>query len=327
MNHLNALVFALIVIFTPAGASAEEKTGADPAEGLKLKPHMMDAKSGTGSVLGLDFEYKRSGQNIAPFERMQSGRSTGDKQDAGVFGSPCGGYAEEQGKVIPTWVAFTDCAGEISARGTLAANAAKNPNKLLDFSGSYSWMHIRSERPATRMFSIGGQAKYETDQSFENKQFVAGLRGTFTYLAGCNAQGAASCEPKLDFLGISAAIQRVNPTTDSTRKAALSGGPLDNYQRGEFEVFYKYNLPKDWNYVSDVELNYRHFQELSPPDLIRQAGLDRQRLGLIRLNFGLAGKGSLATTPKMFVQYSSGKLPFDTKSDRVVKIGLTYDIF
>jgi hypothetical protein len=328
MKPMNIPALLLIAACASNGAVAQEKE-ADPTQGFKFKPHMLDAKGGTGSVLAVDFEYKKAWEKIAPLhEVLQAGKDTADKQKTGMHRSICGGYSEESGKVIPSWVAFTDCSGEVSVKGTLAADAAKNPNKLIDFSGSYSRQHFRSDRASTLMFGIGGQAKYETDQSFDNKQFVFGLKGTFTHLAGCTpAKGEASCMPKLDFLGLSVGFQRVNPATDTARETALAGAPLENYQRWEFEGFYKYNLPNDWNYLSDVELNYRHFQELSAPAAVRTAGLDRHRLGLIRVNFALGGKGALATTPKMFVQYSRGSLPFDTTKERAVKIGVVFEIF
>lgn len=321
---------AFIGICVSLGTHAQVKNEADPTQGFKFKPVMLDAKGGTGTVLGIDFEYKKSWERIAPFDAttLQADKGTTDKQNTGAFKSICGGYSEEQGKVIPTWVAFTDCSGEVSAKGALTTDAGKNPNKLLDFSGSYSWMHTMSSRASTQMFAMGGQTKYETDQSFDNKQFVFGLKGTYTNLAGCTSSTVGgACEPALHFLGLSAGLQRVNPSTDKARKTALAGASLENYQRWEFEGFYKYNLPREWNYLSDVEFNYRHFQELSPPAVIREAGLYRHRLGLVRLNFGLAGKGATAVTPKMFVQYSKGSLPFDTNSERMVKIGLTFQVF
>ena len=195
----------------------------------------------------------------------------------------------------------------------------------MDASGSYSWIYTRSSRAGTNMFALGGQAKYETDQSFENRQFVFGLRGTFTNLQGCGAAGQV-CE-SMNFLGVSLGLQRVNPSNDDARKTALAGASMDNYQRVEFDGFYKYYLPKAWRYVSDIEFNYRHFQELNPSDAIRQAGLHRNRLGLVRLNLGWGGKGSTAVDPTMFVQYSRGSLPFDTKSERVVKVGLQFQVF
>jgi len=311
------------------GAVAQEAKEPDPGQGFKFEPLMLDAKGGAGNVFGVNFEYKKSWEKIAGYDKLLlekvPTRAPDAKKGRGLMS--CGGYAEESrppSKPVPEWVSFTDCAGEISAKGTATADADKNPNKLLDFSSSYSWIYTNSSRAGTRMFALGGQAKYETDQSFENKQFVFGVRGTFTHLLGCEA--GKVCD-RMNFLGMSVGLQRVNPSKDTARKTALAGAPMDNYQRMEFDGFYKLYLPESWRYLSDIEFNYRHFQELSPSEVIRQAGLQRNRLGLVRLNFGWGGKGATAVDPSMFVQYSRGSLPFDTKSERVVKFGLQFQVF
>lgn len=307
-------------------AIAKEAKEPDPNEGFKFEPLLLDAKGGTGNVFGLNFQYKKSWEKVAGFDKLAAEKAPTRAADAKSRGlMSCGGYAEED-RPVPTWVSFTDCAGELSAKGTATADAAKNPNKLVDFNGSYSWIYTSASRAGTNMFALGGQLKYETDQSFDNKQYVYGLRGTFTNLLGCATAAGMPCG-NMNFLGISVGLQRVDPSKDSARKAALGGASMENYQRVEFEGFYKFYLPKEWRYVSDLEFNYRHFQELSPPDVIRQAGLYRNRLGLVRLNFGWGGKGATAVDPSMFVQYSRGSLPFDTKSERVVKVGLQFQVF
>lgn len=318
----------LLIALVSQSSFAEQANEPDPNEGFKFKPIFLDAKGATGLVFGVSFEYKKAWEKVAGFNKLVEEKAPTRAADAKSRGlMSCGGYAEEQGKTTPTWISFTDCAGEISAKGTATADTAKNPNKLVDFSGSYSWIYTTSSRAGTNMFALGGQAKYETDQSFENKQFVFGLRGSFTNLLGCGAAGAGQPCNNMNFLGLSVGLQRVDPSKDNGRKKALAGALMENYQRLELEGFYKLYLPKEWRSLSDIEFNYRHFQELNPSDVVRQAGLHRNRLGLVRLNFGIGGSGATAFDPKMFVQYSRGSLPFDTKSERVVKIGLQVDVF
>jgi hypothetical protein len=323
------LVATAVAAFLVAGGAHAQGAGPDPLEGLKIKPVMLDAKGGTGTVFGIDYSYKKAWARIAPFDAvLAADKGAADRSKTGIVKTLCGGYAEEQGKVIPSWVSFTDCAGEITAKGTLAADAARNPNKLIDTAASYAWSRTSSDRGSTRMFGLGGQTKFETDQSFDDKQLVYGLKGTFTHLAGCSVPAReASCNPRLDFFGLSLGLQRVDPRADAAREEALGVAKPKGYRRIELDAFYKYNLPKEWRYLSDIELNYHHFQEPGAPDAVRRAGLDRHRLGLVRLNFGMGGQGNFAVTPKMFVQYSRGSLPFDRKSERVVKIGLTFDVF
>lgn len=306
-------------------AHAQEAKEADPTEGFKFEPLMLEAKGGTGNVFGVNFQFKKAWVKTAGIDQLIQEKVPTRAADAKSRGLlSCGSFQEEEGKVIPSWVAFTDCAGEVYVKGTATADADKNPNKLVDASGSYSWVYTTSSRKRTNMFALGGQAKYETDQSFDNQQYVYGLRGTFTDLPGCAA--GVVCD-RMNFLGLSLGIQRVDPSKDKARKAALGGGAMEPYERAEFEGFYKFYLPSQWRYLSDVEFNYRHFQELDPSDTIRRAGLQRHRLGLVRLNFGWGGKGATAVDPSMFIQYSRGSLPFDTKAERVVKVGLQFQVF
>lgn len=297
-------------LFAAAQEGAVDKV--DPNQGFKFKPVMIEAKGGTGTVLGLDYSFQKS---WASASQDQAAARGGDR------GSVCGSYKEgpiPAGKLIAESFSWTDCAAQVEAKGTLTADAAKNPNKFIDFSGSYAWSHWDMSRAALRMAAFGGQAKYETDQSFDDKQFVFGMTGWYSYHFGCSpAPSQAPCKPNLSFVSLKAGLARVNPSTDKARKAAIGSATMESYPRVEFEAFAKVLMPSNWKHLSDMELNYRHFQELSPPDVIRQAGLYRHRLGVIRFNLD----------NDLFLQYSRGSQPFDTKSERVVKIGLTYKVF
>lgn len=263
-------------------------------DGLKVKPVALDAKGGSGTVLGIDYNYKKS---------VFSGGACLGSSNAG------------QGEIDPN-APRCERGYQFDAAGTIVSSAEKNPNKLLDFSGSYR--HRIKHRAL--MQSYGAQAKYETDQSFENKQFVAGGTATATYIFGLPSSGETNNGPKFldnSVVALDFGIARVNPATDKARKTALAGAPLDSYQRWDVEGYFNYLPPGDWKFVKTVEFNYRHFQELNPPAAVKQAGLQRHRLGIVRINL----------PEKFFVQYSKGSLPFDTKSERVVKFGLEYKIF
>jgi hypothetical protein len=275
--------------------------GGDPQQGFTLKPVMLDAANGTGTTLGVDYAFKKNWSRVATY--------SGGPVDGPVFNNAgCGGYQFDNSKLVSDYYILTDCAAEIEVKGTLTGSAAKNPNKFIDLSAVYAWMHFNSTRAGTSSYSAGGQAKFETDQGFDNKQFTYGLRGTYTFM---------SPAPGLDFFGLKAGLARVDPSTDKARKAALGGAAMSPYSRAELDVFYKFGLPAGWKHLTDIELNYRHFQELGAPDAITQAGLQRQRMGLVRLNLD----------QNLFVQYSRGSQPFDTARARVVKIGLSYKIF
>lgn len=283
--HAFRIVFGLAVligtqILSNAYAAAEstdaKKITADRLSEFSIKPVLLDVKDSAGTVIGLDYSYVKTFSKAVKF---------GDK-----------GSAE-----IETAIPLTEWAGQVSAKGTVASQSDKNPNKFLDFNGSYQYMSY--QKPL--FYAYGAKAKYETDQPFNNKQFVFGLTGTAAYFM-----------PNTSFIGVDLGLQRINPSTDTARKKALGGASLDNYQRLEAEFYAHFLIPGDIKSLSDVEVSYRHFQELSPSDAVRNAGLNRNRLGQIRLNF----------TNSMFVAYSKGSLPFDTQSSRTVKIGWSYKL-
>ena len=88
------------------------------------------------------------------------------------------------------------------------------------------------------------------------------------------------------------------------------------YRRWDLEAIYHHNLKGSIGGLPlrSLEFQYRHFQELSPKAAIEAAGLDRHRLGTVRLNLG----------DDKFIAYSRGRLPFDKQSDRAVKIGVAF---
>lgn len=270
----------------PAVKVADKPSMLD--DGLKIKPIALDAKGGTGTVLGIDYSFKKS-----------------------VFSKgPCLGSADAgQGEINPS-AALCERGYQLDAAGTVVSLAERNPNKMLDFSGSYRY---RIKHLAL-MQSYGAQAKYETDQSFDNKQFVFGAAATATYMFGLQGETGFLDNSEA---ALNIGFARVNPATDKTRKTALAGTPMDSYQRWETEGYFNYLPQGDWGFVRNVEFNYRHFQELSPPAAVKQSGLQRHRLGIIRVNL----------PDKFFIQYSRGSLPFDTKSERVVKFGWEYKLF
>lgn len=268
---------ALALALLSSAAHAQE---ASPASGkphfLSVKPVLIDAANSDGLVLGLDYELRKNYS-----KKVLSGDS----------GKP--DFNPEATR--------TDIAFELKGKGTIASDKKKNPNKLVDIGASYSYMW----RGGPAYAAFGAQAKLETDQSLDNRQYAFGALGTATYYFQNGS-----------FLGADLGFARVNPATDAARKAALGASPLDSFQRWEAEVFYKYPFGGVIEFISDIEFNYRFFKEVSPPLAVKAAGLDEYRLSLVRLNM----------KDNLFLQYSHGKLPFDTKKERVVKIGWDYKI-
>lgn len=239
---------------------------------LDFKPVLLDTGSSAGTSLGLDYDF------TGKYEFWSS--STGG-------GRPTISL-DELDKT------FHKGQLDLRARGTLAASAEKNPNKLLDF-GAALVLKLNAQNHFAR---LGGTLAFETDQGFDHKQTMFGLTTTVSKVRWFIPGDAGS---------LIANFGTVDPSKNKERQALL--GNLNSFRRWDVEV--SYSIPIRNPKVRSVDFDYRHYQEVSAPSQIRSAGLDRNRLGLVRVNLD----------QDFFLQYSRGSLPFDQKSERTIKLG------
>jgi hypothetical protein len=245
------------------------------ADSIEINPVVMDSKNSTGSSLGI--EYKIKGELLS---KNWGSKDSGAHMDANAtLGTALIGY---------------------SANGTLTASKSRNPKNFLEFQLDAK---LRRSDPGVGTLFGGLFTKYETNQGFENKQFVYGLGGTYGKYAALSEN---------DFISLDIHLGRVNPKDDSERKTVLGGASLDPYYRMNLEFLYMMPIRSDS--VKSVEFNYRYFKEKGAPIAIRNAALDEHQLSTIRL--GLKND--------LFLAYSAGKLPFDRKNEQIVQIGFSY---
>ncbi len=286
MRHLifyPSLVVALVCTFGSANAqlcggsnnSDEKSSNERKAFVAKIKPVLIDSADKSGTSIGIDYDIDYL-CTLGSRKRTSAGQPTVDVKEADVL--------------------ITE--GEIAARlrGTLASSREKNPNKFVDLSAAGYYVMSRTEYWSR----LGGGLTYETDQGFENKQFSFGLNAAASKMSILRNGDTGSI-----FLNLA----RVNPNKDAARKAAE--GNLNSFNRWNFEASYTINTNQDK--LRSIDFNYRHYQEISPTAAIKSAGLERNRIGLIRFNL----------EKEFFAQYSRGSLPFDEKSVRAIKIGWT----
>jgi hypothetical protein len=240
---------------------------------LTIKPVLLDTDKTTGTSLALDYAFNKRIRFWAP------GKTT---VDSDVIPEGTEGMVIRSGELL------------LLARGTIASSSAKTSNKLLDFSA----MPLLVINTLPAYYKLGGTVTYETDQSREHKQTMYGAAGSFTKI-NLLAQG--------DGVTLMAAYGKVDPTADTERKKLL--GTLDIYKRWNAEL--SYIIPIRNEQVRSIEFDYRHYQEVDAPALVKGAGLDRNKLGLIRVNLA----------NEFFVEYSAGTLPFDQRTVRAVKVG------
>ena len=122
---------------------------AQAANAADISPVVLDSKNSTGSTVGLD--YNLNGQVD---KTLYGPEGTNINVDTNV------------GSVVLSY----------RAKGTIAASAERNPNNFLDLQLNGTL------RYATEHFGTingGLLSKYESDQSFKNKNLVYGLQGTY----------------------------------------------------------------------------------------------------------------------------------------------------
>lgn len=272
---------------TVAALAADETKSVDeaktagtvgPERNLKLKPVLLEGSKSDGATLGLDYTYNRKWAASGSLD--DSGADTFDFEKA--------------------W--STDRLVELRSKGTIATSRERNPNKMIDMA-----LDARYEiKPAASWsFGAGASLKAETDQGLDQRQFGYALQ-TRTFVNNPIGHGWG-----LLFLNYG----QVDPAKDDQRKKALGGGDLKRFDRWDAEAVLHHDLKGSVGgmKLDSIELQYRHFQEVAPSSAIRAAGLNRFRLGTVRVNLD----------DRMFVAYSRGRLPFDKQTDRTVKIGFS----
>jgi hypothetical protein len=266
-----------------ASAADDAAKAANPDLGFRVRPALLDTSDGTGSTIGLEFE-----AHEVPF----SGKGHDLFSPTGRIGDTIVGKPELK----------------FDATGTVTADAKRNPKDLLDGDLTGSYVLTTNSYGA---FKLGGFGKYETDQSFDNKQFVYGLRSTYVKIGLLTQFG--------DWVALRAARGQVDPKGDKDRETALGTSDVPKYYRNEFE--FAYHVDVRWNISSElkivsVELDYLYFLESSAPAQVEAAGLDRHHLATVRLNFA----------NNLYIGYGKGRLPFDKQNDSIYEIGLHYKL-
>jgi hypothetical protein len=156
---------------------------------------------------------------------------------------------------------------------------------------------------AFRYQEFGLDAGLESDQEFDvkNRKFSA------FYFSQYESWGSNSV---LDLLNVTPAfrvgLDSIAPNSLTPRALA---GDDSSYLRFAGEV--SFWIPLGARVPLALTLNYRHYRELDPSDIVKNANLDSYDIRTL----------SLTGTNGLFVTYSSGRLPFDVQGDDVVALG------
>lgn len=274
--------FALSVICATAACFPASGFAQQPS--ITLAPVLLDSQDGDGAALGLEFDVSGTRRF------MKSDEDT----NADSFNPE---------------VSFSGLALSYNLSGTVAADEDRNPKNFID--GLIDFHYFSSNPGALGDITGGGFLKYETDQSFDNQQYVYGLSATY---------GKRNILRANDFFGVDVRRGRVDPSEDEARQAVLGTTSLEPYYRNEIEVLYTIPIqeviPLIDRMVEGFEFNYRYYKESGAPAAVKAAGLDSFFLRTFRLNL----------KHDLFIAYSSGKLPFDLKDDDFFQLGFSYKL-
>ncbi|MHB1313583.1 MAG: hypothetical protein ACYC3L_16315 [Gemmatimonadaceae bacterium] len=239
MNRTHA---ALLLALSSPAALAQD-AARDGKTSFDFSPAIIDARSGTGSTLGVNYTLK-GGRTLKTFETADTGMVI----DVGAT----------TGKLMLTY----------EAKGTATAAAERNPRNFLEF-GVDTKLQRGSPGGAVR----GGLfVKGEADQRFVNKQAVVGFSA---------AVGKYGMFARNDYLGVTAAFGRVDPKGNTEREKAVGTGNLAAYNRWNAEGLFM--IPVSDGAVRDLEFNVRWFMEAGAPAAVQAADLDQHLLGAVRV--------------------------------------------
>jgi hypothetical protein len=281
---MRIFVLAAALSWSTLVCAADKDPLPDEMRALSITPVVLDGSHSTGATVGLQWKVNRNYYA----KRFSTSDATG------------------RGEAFPdfskVWVRYLTVDYHLS--GTATAEKERNPKNFLD-----AMVDAKLRLSSSPGFFGGGLfAKYETDQSFDNKQGVYGLRATYAKFR--------LIENLNDLIGFDVNLGQVDPSEDKARQAALGTSDLDEYYRWDLEFVYKLPLKFITSKLESIEVNYRYYHENSPPEAVRQAGLHRHYLGTAKL----------VIKNDLYIAYSRGKLPFDRESDKIFEVGWTHNL-
>jgi len=159
--------------------------------------------------------------------------------------------------------------------------------------------------------------KVEGDQSFDQRNYVYGAKTSLSRNFGAQ---------KL-FLNpiLTLGIDQVDPKGNLAREAVGASDDIYTRAYGAFGFTGILARVKDQN----IKLNFsvRHFQEISPEEVISNAGLDDFTYTVIAFQVPAAIFPGLDNPRNSFVlSYATGELPFNVTSETTIELGFRHDV-
>jgi hypothetical protein len=324
--------------------------GAGVLKGLNFELKMLDASGDTtteNQALGFSYSFKK---NITQFNK-DNNDSLEFKFDFSAEGTgsfdkdfQTQDFLETKLDFNATW--FDNGVLDATERQRQAAQALQQVSLIAaqqgivagspEFDALVADSHIIKElQHNLYYFGFKLNSTLESDQQFEERQFVYGIEGFSHYVIRNNDSFAAKFNlfdypfklirmltghplgwaaaphsvPRLRF-----AIEQVDPKDLEERRILL--GSLSTFERLQAEIGFSTPIALISGEPVTASIAYRYFRELDAPELIKDAGLEKNHYLSSAIHF----PGGVALT------YSRGKLPFDLKSESVYSFGYRWSL-
>jgi hypothetical protein len=280
---------------------------------FKIKAKMIDREN-ADSVIGLEFQYEKNLMKTFISEKGELNHYL--NIDFKIDGTVTR-YAEENPRNF------------IEAKLTLAGNSYSNlPRQSLEtieILNSNSPDCFNSQTCMDGIFNIydnglealngfayiiyGLEGGLETDQSFDAKNKTIGGFFFASYEAWDTDSwlGRTGIRPALRL-----SLDQVEPNDKTLRAMA---GDNSQFSRWTGELSVNFPIGGFLGQAYNFEFNYRTYQEISPSEIIELSGLSNYHLRTF----------SISTPDNIYISYSSGRLPFDQRSQELVELGWNYN--
>ena len=181
--------------------------------------------------------------------------------------------------------------------------------------------------------NLDAHAKIEGNKTFNERNYTYGIGAEFTFIPEPNSWVQAlnvfeypgrlirgNSSPYVLWPIFILGVDRVDPK-DDTRRNALAGGE-ENYDRLYFQLRHTSPLGTLKGEPVKLNLNYMYFEEIDPPESVKNEHLDINRYYTIAIQLPTSViPGAKSSRSNFILSYSKGVLPFGREDEKVFEIG------
>ncbi|TQV87577.1 hypothetical protein [Aliikangiella coralliicola] len=287
------IILVSIFFYFSISVWAEEGQKNSEKEGYTLKPVLLDGSNSNSIALGI--EYGLSNGWVFKGEEDEYADSDSDVDENGY-------WVDDVNKKVRRNSGYL----KYELSGVWTSEEETNPESFSKVKIELGYDYFRPSDSWNKDFDFYLAYSMEGDQDFDNRQEVTSA--SFSGYFG---------NPKGTYIVSIIELGQVDASENEQRMALTT---IDKFDRLSGEVAFKYKLDfgESRKYKpKSIGINYRYFSEKSAPQSIKSAGLDKFKRYSIVLKFEHG----------LYIAYSKGELPFDLQEEKVLKVGLTHNLF